>query len=363
MPAESSAPPAAPSLRLERFEWRDWSAAGPGWRLRAARIAGQGLRLQGGAGVGVLAVGVGELECQGLEAVCQPVRLAGLGAVWPDTATDRPTDDPGGPAGAKATAPTPGHEPPEPPDASWQLDALAGLGGLVHAFITDAVWRVDAEVRVPIEAGSVDFDQVSVAHIGPDSSMGLSRAGLYVDGPGGREYLYLWTGGDIPGAQYEARDGLRHRRGRLDLRAFVEGLLRRGAPSVPGRPAPRHLAATLDRTRLTAELQLGDGVLRTPFGAAVLHGQAQGMNKLIVSATALRHKVLVRLPQGALRQAQGRFAGQAWRCAAVSADLSLRWARPGPGQAAECVVTGGHVKLQDLTWPAAAPGASAVAAS
>ena len=41
------------------------------------------------------------------------------------------------------------------------------------------------------ELAEGSFNRVTVEHVGPDSSMGLSPMGLYVDAPNGRNYLYL----------------------------------------------------------------------------------------------------------------------------------------------------------------------------
>ncbi|MCM5678986.1 hypothetical protein M8A51_05510 [Schlegelella sp. S2-27] len=247
----------------------------------------------------------------------------------------------------------------ELPDAApphgepWRLDALAGLQGLVHAFVTDAVWVVDAEVQLRLRDGRIDFNGVSVEHIGPDSSMGISRGGVYVDSPKlGREYLYLFTANDVPGARFETLSSGRVRRitdrGQLDLRAFVEGLLAQQPHAWPGKLADRHVAGTLDRTRLTAELQLGDGALGAERQHVVLSGRADGKNRVIVSAAVLSHKLVVRMPDMAASAAQFDLPGLTGSSGAVSADVSLRVAGLG-GQARPMVALSlGHLRVENL---------------
>jgi hypothetical protein len=240
-----------------------------------------------------------------------------------------------------------------PHGEAWRLDALAGLQGLVHAFVSDAVWVVDAEVQLHLRDGRIDFNGVSVEHIGPDSSMGISRGGVYVDTPQlGREYLYLFTAGDIPGARFETVSPGRGRRitdrGQLDLRAFVAGLLTQQAPAWPGKLADRHMGATLDRTRLTAELQLGDGALGAERQHLVLEGQADGKNRVIVSAAVLSHKLVVRLPDLAASAAQFDLPGLTGSSGAVSADVSMRVTGLGSQGRPQVALGLGHLSVENL---------------
>lgn len=72
----------------------------------------------------------------------------------------------------------------------WCLDPLGDANGTIRAEIIDAHLLFDADVTVPIREGRVDFNAATVEHVGPDSRMGASRLGLYVDAPNGRSYLY-----------------------------------------------------------------------------------------------------------------------------------------------------------------------------
>lgn len=231
-----------------------------------------------------------------------------------------------------------------------RLDALGAMQGLLHAFVTDAVWVVDAEVRVALRDGRIDFNQVAVEHIGPDSSMGISRGGLYIDSPKlGRQYLYLFTARDIPGTHFETRQGRKVRdRGQLDLRAFAQGLWAQGRPAPPGKMANRHVESTLDRTRLTGELQFGDGALGSTRRHVVLTGQAEGKNRLIVSAAVLSHKLVLRMPDLAAREARFALAGLDGTSGPISADLSARVSGLGNGSPPELALSLGHLKVEDL---------------
>lgn len=235
----------------------------------------------------------------------------------------------------------------------WRLEALAGMRGALHAFISDAIWVLDVEVRLAIERGCIDFNRTTVAHLGPDSHMGISRGGIHVDAPRlGRKYLYLFTAREIPGAQFETRGAGRSRgvtdRGRLDLHAFVEGLLSHQPFALPGRMANRQLEATLDRTRLTGELVLGDGRLGTQDHHLVLAGQAQGRNRVIVSAAVLSHELVLRLPELAAERACTAWQGLPVRSGPVSADLSLRVGGLGLGPRPDVTLGLGSLRLQDV---------------
>ena len=72
--------------------------------------------------------------------------------------------------------------------------------GALNAEITDAHLLFDAQVRVPIARGVVDFNRATVEHVGPDSRMGVSRMGIYVDAPNGRSYLYQFPSAPVAGA-------------------------------------------------------------------------------------------------------------------------------------------------------------------
>jgi len=227
---------------------------------------------------------------------------------------------------------------PQPlPAGAWELPALQDAAGSLRAFVTDAAWMVDADITLPVQHGRLAFDQVTVSHVGPDSSMGLSRGGLYVDAPHlGRRYLYVFTAAQVPGAAFEQRaeQGARiEYRGAIDLHAFAAAMLA-GAWRGLGRPADPSSAQLLDRTRLSGELQLGDGLVASPLGRLVLSGKTVGHNRVAVASSAAGRELQLRLPalqadEMALETAQGRLTTGALR---AQLELSLTPPRAGNGE-------------------------------
>jgi hypothetical protein len=208
----------------------------------------------------------------------------------------------------------------------WQLDALAALEGLLRAFVTDAAWIVDADVSVPVQQGRIDFDRVSVEHIGPNSSLGLSHGGLYVDTPNlGRRYLYVFTAASVPGVEVEQRGGgwgaRIADRGTLDIAALAQRLLADREPI--GQVAGPDVEATFARTRLSGELQLGDGVLGHQNARLSLCGKATGKNRIAVSAPVLSQGLVLRLPELQGRDASFDWRGQRGHCDALNACIEL----------------------------------------
>src|SRR3954470_3882081 len=70
-----------------------------------------------------------------------------------------------------------------PTSTAWSLAPLAAANGTIRAQIIDAALLFDANVTVPMVDGKIDFSDATVEHVGPDSRMGASRLGLYVDAP------------------------------------------------------------------------------------------------------------------------------------------------------------------------------------
>ena len=68
-----------------------------------------------------------------------------------------------------------------PSTGGWRFDALSTLHGVLEAYIRDAAWVVDAHIRLPVAYGRVDFNTVVVEHVGPNSSMGVGRRGVYME--------------------------------------------------------------------------------------------------------------------------------------------------------------------------------------
>ena len=221
----------------------------------------------------------------------------------------------------------------------WRFDALGTLHGLLEAYIRDAAWVVDAHIRLPVAQGRVDFNTVVVAHVGPNSSMGVGRRGVYMESPGGlRTELFVFDAPQVPGASYEQRGGLGGARvtdrGRLDLPVVLEGLL-----SVPEPPPLAHLAGPdvgrmLDRTKLSGELRLGDGSLGTACHHLLLAGHAQGKNCMVLSAAVLGQRLVVRMPDLHAAGAVFQCLGQPGRTGPVSARVEAHLTAPAHSRGA-----------------------------
>jgi hypothetical protein len=215
-----------------------------------------------------------------------------------------------------------------PKPATWRLEPIDGLAGRIEALITDAHWALDADVTVPIEHGRIDFNRVTVEHIGPDSSMGLSPMGLYVDAPNGRTYLYLLSASHVPGAHFERRGGSLFGarvgdRGALELRPLIEGLLSGMTLGSPAHDAQDQL----DRTRLSGTLQLGDGALGADPNEITLAGRAQGRNRITLTAEVVGREVTARLPEFSASGARLEAFGKRVTCGAITAALRITLAR------------------------------------
>ncbi|HEY0855865.1 MAG TPA: hypothetical protein VGE16_02340 [Albitalea sp.] len=250
---------------------------------------------------------------------------------------------------------------------AWRLDAVGALDGLLRIFIRDATWVVDADIAMPISGGRVDFDRVVVDHLGPNSSMGVSRDGIYVDAPGGaRTELFRFATPQPPGAQVEARGGFAggvSARGSLDLRPFAQAWLEAAHGAALGKTAGRTVDRMLDRTKLSGELRLGDGALGTDRHHLLLSGQAQGKNRVSVSAAVLGHRLVLRLPALSARSAVFEVLGRHGGCGAVAATLEVHaTGLSGPaGQSTAPAAIGisvhhmtlHEVSLGDLAQPAA----------
>lgn len=226
--------------------------------------------------------------------------------------------------------------------ARWRMDALAGLDGRLQMHVDDAAWIMDAELGVTIQDGRIDFNRLSVEHIGPDSPMGVSHMGIYADSPKGRDYLYQFTLPHVPGVRFEQRGSLFGARvtdrGSLELKPFVESLLHNAGCGTPqGRPG-RNAAPALQRTRLSGELSLGDGVMGTLQQHVELSGQAQGRNRVGVSAASMGRQVVLRLPDLQAARALFSLPGLPGGSGAITGTVSVTASSPGNGPALRLAV-------------------------
>jgi hypothetical protein len=192
---------------------------------------------------------------------------------------------------------------------AWSLAPLATADGVINAEIVDATLVFDADVRVPIRQGLVDFNEATVAHVGPDSRMGVSRLGLYVDAPNGRSYLYQFSSAPVAGVEYERRSALPGpwgaKRGNLQLQPFGESLLSQGA-------AQNALGITeqarllFERTALSGHLQLGNGKFAAPGLQADLAGRAAGDNVVRLRSKAVGRGLAIDVAALSVRSAAAR---------------------------------------------------------
>lgn len=226
--------------------------------------------------------------------------------------------------------------------ARWRMDALAGLDGRLQMHVDDAAWIMDAEVGVAIQDGRIDFNRLSVEHIGPDSPMGVSHMGIYADSPKGRDYLYQFALPHVPGVRFEQRGSLFGARvtdrGSLELKPFVESLLHNAGCGTPqGRPG-RDAAPALQRTRLSGELSLGDGVMGTQQQHVELSGQAQGRNRVGLSAASMGRQIVLRLPDLQAARALFSLPGLPGGSGAITGTVSVTASAPGNGPALRLAV-------------------------
>lgn len=221
-----------------------------------------------------------------------------------------------------------GHGAPStPPAASWCLAPLAAADGTLHAEIVDATLIFDADVRVPIRQGRVDFNEATVEHVGPDSRMGVSRLGLYVDAPNGRSYLLQFSHAPVAGVEYERRSLLPGpwgaQRGSLQLQAFGEALLREG-PAAHGMGLTEQARLLLARTAIAGHVQLGDGKFATPALKADLEGRAAGQNVLRLKSQAVGRGLEIDLASLSVRNAAWSWGSLQLACDAIAGAVVLQ---------------------------------------
>lgn len=267
-------------------------------RLALHRLVAQ-VRIEGGR------PRLGSLEAAGAE--LSGVKMHGPLAVSPQAAGPGPS----GPAAA----------------GSWSLAPLAAADGTLRAEIVDAHLLFDADVTVPIRRGQIDFQDATVEHVGPDSRMGVSRLGLYVDAPNGRSYLYQFASAPVAGVEYERRGAMLGPwvtdRGSLQLQAFGEALLRQGRGGHgPGFTEQSRLL--FDRTAVSGDLQLGDGTFAAPGVQAELAGRADGRNLVRLHSEAVGRGLTVEMATLSVRNAAWHSGPAQWHCAELAGALTLR---------------------------------------
>jgi hypothetical protein len=185
----------------------------------------------------------------------------------------------------------------------------------------------DAEVTVPIRHGQIDFNDATVEHVGPDSRMGVSRLGLYVDAPNGRSYLYQFASAPLMGVEFERRGALLSpwvsERGKLQLQTFAEALLRQ-AGGGQGQGLTQQARLLLERTALSGEVQLGDGLFAVPGAQARTEGSGDGLNAIGLHSEAVGSGLTFEMASLSARDAMARLAGIDLRCDKITARLKLQ---------------------------------------
>lgn len=235
-------------------------------------------------------------------------------------------------SGMKVSGPLSLPHPAATAGASWSLGPLGGADGTIAAEIVDAHLSFDAQVKVPVRQGQIDFGDATVEHVGPDSRMGVSRMGIYVDAPNGRSYLYQFSSPPVAGVQYEQRGAMLGPwvtdRGRLHLQAFGEWLLRqpRGGKGMGFTEQARLL---LERTAVSGDVQLGDGKMAAPGVQAEIAGRAEGHNAVRLHSRAVGRGVTVEMPSLLIRDAAVGAAAAQVHCASIAGALTLEFSVDG----------------------------------
>ena len=285
--------------------------------LEIGRMAVHGLvgKLQTGAGTPRLSA------ARALEAELSGVKLQGPLTVPPQfQAAWDALRTPAQGASAAAT--------PQQAAEAWCLGPLADADGTVSGRITDAHLMFDADVTVPIRQGEIDFNDATVEHVGPDSRMGVSRLGLYVDAPNGRSYLYQFASAPLAGVEFERRGALLSpwvsERGKLHLKTFGEAMLRQCGSSGPSQGLTEQARLLLGRTSLAGEVQLGDGRLAVPGLQAHLDGRGEGGNAVALHADALRRGLTAEIASLSARDASATWPGVQLECGRITARIRLR---------------------------------------
>ncbi|MET3440219.1 hypothetical protein ABIC94_000965 [Variovorax paradoxus] len=226
-------------------------------------------------------------------------------------------------------APSAGVISPQAAADAWCFGPLAEAEGAIRGQITDAHLLFDADVTVPIRQGLIDFNDATVEHVGPDSRMGVSRLGLYVDAPNGRSYLYQFASAPLAGVEFEHRGALLSpwvsERGKLHLKAFAEAMLRQSV-GVGGQSQglTEQARLLLGRTALAGEVQLSDGLFAVPGAQAHVEGSGEGRNAVGVRSDALHQGLTLQMASLSARDAVVQWRGAQLGCEKIAARVKFQ---------------------------------------
>lgn len=273
------------------------------------------------------AFAVGPLEVS--SAKLAGIRLSGPLVVPPALAQLWSNARRSAPVAPVQAAPTAGQKTATPAGSTpgaWKLEPLGAAEGTLRAQIADAHLVFDADVTIPVRRGEVDFNRATVEHVGPDSRMGVSRMGIYVDAPNGRTYVYQFDGSPLSGVELEQRGSLLaggvSDRGRLALQSYAEALLRQAAAGT-SQGLTDQARLLLKRTAFQGHVHLGDGSVAAPGLRARLHGRDEGRNRARVHSEAVGHGITLELPAFAAKETAGTWQGTCIACDTLDAHVAL----------------------------------------
>ena len=219
------------------------------------------------------------------------------------------------------------------PTDLWSLDALDSFDADLKLYFTDAGFYIDADVNCPIRSGWVDFNDVDIEHHLPDSKMGISPQGIYVDRVGtimARKYLYERR--NIKDARFETIINYEPEppydqggydipdRGALNLRGFLEQML--NDPKAPDEEPPKKLE-DLNRMHLSGSASIGDESLGTGKNRVTLSGKSAGKNVITISSVHLGENLRIEMP--AFQASKGKFeaGGKEGETGEITANIKI----------------------------------------
>lgn len=215
----------------------------------------------------------------------------------------------------------------QPLAGAWSLAPLASTNGTIRAEIVDAHLGFDAHVTVPMREGRIDFKDATVEHVGPDSRMGVSPQGIYVDAPNGRSYVYQFQSPPAAGVTFEQRSALplpwASRRGSIELQPFVQALMQQ-APAAHVQGVTSQSRQLFDRTALSGEVRLGDGRIAAPGVQADLVDRARGHNTIRIHSEAVGRGLALEIDPLHVRNVMLQAGPGKIVCGDVTASVSLR---------------------------------------
>jgi hypothetical protein len=305
-------------IRIRKFEAAALRLASGALVLEFGRIAVHGLvgQLRTEAGVPRLsAIGAVEAEFSGVKLHGPLTVPRQIQAMW-NASQRQGTAAPSADTTARRAAAD-----------TWCLGPLGEADGTIRGQITDAHLLFDAEVTVPIQRGQIDFNGATVEHVGPDSRMGVSRLGLYVDAPNGRSYLYQFASAPLAGVEFEHRGALLSpwvsERGKLRLRAFAESMLRQSRDG-QSQGLTEQARLLLGRTALSGEVQLSDGRFAVPGLQAHVEGRGEGHNAIGLRSKAVGRGLTIEMASLSARNAVATWRAAQLGCDKITARLKLQ---------------------------------------